>query len=146
MTADITSRAAANLAIAYASETLACRRYLACAAIAEEEGRRQAAAVFRRIAQRRSRHAEAHLQALHAQADLPAGIGSTGDNLRAAITQELHDYTDLYPEIARAARVEGFEDIAEQFETLARTGRSHAGLLQQALDTLLPSSSVGFSG
>jgi rubrerythrin len=65
-------------------------------------------------------------------------IGGTEDNLRAAIASELHEYTNLYSGMARTARDEGLDDIAELFETLARTGRSHTGPLQRALDTLVP--------
>ncbi|HTI80974.1 MAG TPA: rubrerythrin family protein [Acetobacteraceae bacterium] len=144
MTISSTNLTAANLAIAYASEMLAWRHYLACAAVAEDEGHRQIAAVFRRIAHRRSCHAGEHLHALYGQDGLQTG--STGENLREAILRELHDYTNIYPGMMRAARVDEADDVAEQFETLARTCRLHAKLLQRELDTLLPSGSVGFSG
>ena len=63
-------------------------------------------------------------------------IGSTADNLKAAIAGETHEYTDMYPGMARTAREEGFEEIADWFETLAKAERSHAGRFQKALDTL----------
>ena len=134
------SRTAANLTYASASETRACGRYLAFAAMAEEEGLGQVAAMFRSIAQRRRRRAEGLQQAMCTQDGLASDqpIGGTEDNLRAAIASELHEYTDLYSGMARTARDEGLDDIAELFETLARTGRSHTGPLQRALDTLVP--------
>ncbi len=56
--------------------------------------------------------------------------------LRAAIAGETHEYTDMYPGMARAARQEGFDEIADWFETLAKAEKSHAGRFQKALDTL----------
>ena len=47
-----------------------------------------------------------------------------------------HEYTDMYPGMARTARQEGFEEIADWFETLAKAEKSHAGRFQKALDTL----------
>jgi len=63
-------------------------------------------------------------------------IGPTGDNLKAAIASETHEYIDMYPSMARAARQEGFDEIADWFETLAKAGKSHADRLQKALDAL----------
>ena len=62
--------------------------------------------------------------------------GSTAENLKAAIAGETHEYTDMYPGMARTAREEGFDEIADWFETLAKAERSHAGRFQKALDTL----------
>ncbi len=63
-------------------------------------------------------------------------IGPTADNLAAAIAGETFEHTDMYPGMARTARDEGFEEIADWFETLAKAERSHAGRFQKALDTL----------
>ena len=63
-------------------------------------------------------------------------IGGTGDNLKAAIAGETHEYTDMYPEMARSAREEGHDEIADWFETLAKAERSHANRFQKALDGL----------
>ena len=62
--------------------------------------------------------------------------GKTADNLKAAVAGETHEYTDMYPGMARSARDEGFEEIADWFETLAKAERSHAGRFQRALDEL----------
>ena len=59
------------------------------------------------------------------------------DNLKAAIAGETHEYTDMYPGMARTARDEGFDEIADWFETLAKAEKSHAGRFQKALDTSL---------
>ena len=63
-------------------------------------------------------------------------IGGTGDNLKASIAGETHEYTDMYPGMAKAARDEGFDEIADWFETLAKAERSHANRFQKALDNL----------
>ena len=63
-------------------------------------------------------------------------IGSTRENLKAAIAGETHEYTDMYPGMAKAARDEGFDEIADWFETLAKAERSHANRFQKALDAL----------
>ena len=62
--------------------------------------------------------------------------GGTADNLRAAIAGETYEYTDMYPGMARTAREEGFDEIADWLETLAKAEKSHAGRFQKALDTL----------
>jgi len=63
-------------------------------------------------------------------------IGETRANLKSAIAGETHEYSDMYPGMAKAARTEGFAEIADWFETLAKAERSHANRFQKALDTL----------
>ena len=63
-------------------------------------------------------------------------IGSTDQNLKAAIQGETHEYTDMYPGMAKAAKEEGFDEIADWFETLAKAERSHANRFQKALDSI----------
>ena len=63
-------------------------------------------------------------------------IGSTADNLKAAVAGETHEYTDMYPGMASTARDEGFDEIADWFETLAKAERSHANRFQKALDSM----------
>ena len=60
----------------------------------------------------------------------------THDNLKAAVAGETHEYTDMYPGMAKQARTEGFTEIADWFETLAKAERSHANRFQKALDQL----------
>jgi rubrerythrin len=61
-------------------------------------------------------------------------VGTTADNLRSAIAGETYEYTEMYPGFARTAREEGFDDVAEWFETLARAEKSHAGRFTQGLE------------
>ena len=49
-----------------------------------------------------------------------------------------HQYAEMYPGFARTARGEGFDELAEWFETLARAERSHADRLSKGLETLAP--------
>jgi rubrerythrin len=63
-------------------------------------------------------------------------IGATDLNLKAAIAGATHEYPDMCPGMARTARDEGFDEIADRFETLAKAEKSHAGRFQKALQTL----------
>ncbi len=83
-------------------------------------------------------HAHGHLQYLEEVGDPATGepIGNTALNLKAAIAGETYEYTDMYPGMARTARQEGFDEIADWFETLAKAEKSHAGRFQKALDTI----------
>jgi rubrerythrin len=94
--------------------------------------------VFRSTAEGETGHAHGHLEYLELVGDPATGlpIGETKMNLKAAIAGETHEYSDMYPGMAKAAREEGFPEIADWFETLAKAERSHANRFQKALDTL----------
>jgi rubrerythrin len=127
-----------NLLKAFARECEANRRYLYFAQKADIEGHPGIAALFRSIAEGETGHAFGHLDFLVEVGDPGTGepIGDTEDNLRAAIAGETHDHTELYPGFARVAREEGFDEVAEWMETLARAERSHAGRFAEGLDAL----------
>ena len=127
-----------NLKNAFVGEIQAIRRYLYFAQKAEVEGLNDVAAVFRSTAEGETGRAHGHLEYLEEVGDPATGkpIGLTGDNLKAAIASETHEYTDMFPGMARAARQEGFDEIADWFETLAKAGKSHTGRFQKALDAL----------
>ncbi len=132
-----TSKTLDNLKDAFAGESQANRRYLYFAQKADVEGYNDVAAVFRSTAEGETGHAHGHLDFMDV-GDPATGlqIGATSDNLKAAIAGETHEYTDMYPGMARTAREEGFDEIADWFETLAKAEKSHAGRFQRALDTL----------
>jgi rubrerythrin len=117
-----------NLKDAFAGERQAKRRYLHYAETADVEGLGDVAAVFRSTAEGETGRARAHFEYLEDVRDPASGkpIGPTGDNLKAAIASEIHEYTDMYPGLARAARQEGLDETADWFETLAKAGKSHA--------------------
>jgi len=127
-----------NLKAAFAAEAGANRRYLYFASKADIEGYNDVSSVFRSTAEGETGHAHGHLEYLEPVGDPATGlpIGSTAENLRAAIAGEIHDCTEMYPGMARTAREEGFDEIADWFETLARAERSHANRFQKALDNL----------
>ena len=127
-----------NLKDAFAGESQANRRYLWMAKIADVEGEPDIAGLFRDTAEGETGHAHGHLEYLEAVGDPATGkpIGSTSNNLEAAIAGETHEYTDMYPGMAKTARDEGFDEIADWMETLAKAERSHANRFQKALDTL----------
>ena len=128
-----------NLKAAFADESQANRRYLYFAAKVDVEGQNDVAAVFRSTAEGETGHAHGHLEYLEAVGDPATGlpIGDTKLNLKAAIAGETHEYTDMYPGMAKSAREEGHDEIADWFETLAKAERSHANRYQKALDVLV---------
>jgi rubrerythrin len=132
------SKTEQNLKDAFAGESQANRRYLYFASKADVEGYNDVAAVFRSTAEGETGHAHGHLEYLEAVGDPATGlpIGGTGDNLKSAIAGETHEYTDMYPGMAKSARDEGFDEIADWFETLAKAERSHANRFQKAFDNL----------
>jgi rubrerythrin len=127
-----------NLSEAFAGESQANRRYLYFAKVADVEGRPDVAGLFRDTAEGETGHAHGHLDWLKQVGD-PATqkpIGTTQQNLESAVAGETYEYTEMYPGFAKTAREEGFAEVAEWFETLARAERSHAGRFKKALDTL----------
>ena len=127
-----------NLKAAFAGESQANRRYLYFAAKADVEGQNDVAALFRSTAEGETGHAHGHLDYLKKVGDPATGepIGDTELNLKSAVAGETHEYTDMYPGMAKTARSEGFKEIADWFETLAKAEKSHAGRFQQLLDTI----------
>jgi rubrerythrin len=132
------SKTEGNLKAAFAGESQANRRYLYFAQKADVEGYNDVASVFRSTAEGETGHAHGHLEFLEEVGDPATGkpIGETKDNLVAAVAGETHEYTDMYPGMAKTAREEGFEEIADWFETLAKAEKSHAGKFQKTLDSI----------
>jgi len=125
-----------NLKAAFAGESQANRRYIYFAKIADIEGYPDIASNFRETAEGETGHAHGHLDYLKAVGDPATDLpfGETADNLKAAVAGETHEYTDMYPGMAKTAREEGFSEIADWFETLAKAEKSHAGRFQSFLD------------
>src|SRR3569623_901185 len=133
------SKTEGNLKAAFAGESQANRRYLYFAQKADVEGYNDVAAVFRSTAEGETGHAHGHLEFLETVGDPATGlpIGPTRDNLKAAVAGETHEYTDMYPGMARTAREEGHDELADWFETLAKAARSHANRYTTALNELV---------
>jgi rubrerythrin len=132
------SKTEGNLKAAFGGESMANRRYLYFAQKADVEGYNDVSAVFRSTAEGETGHAHGHLEYLEACGDPATGLpfGDTKSNLKAAIAGETHEYTDMYPGMAKTAREEGFGEVADWFETLAKAERSHANRFTKALGEL----------
>ncbi len=132
------SKTEQNLKDAFSGESQANRRYLYFASKADVEGYNDISALFRSTAEGETGHAHGHLEYLESCGDPATGmpIGSTVDNLKSAVAGETHEYTDMYPGMAKTAREEGFDEVADWFETLAKAERSHANRYQRALEEM----------
>ena len=133
-----------SLKEAFAGESQANRRYLYFANQADIAGANDVAAVFRSTAEGETGHAHGHMEYL-----INGGAGEPGtgmpaktvaEALQAAIAGETHEYTDMYPGMAKTAREEGFDEIADWFETLAKAERSHANKITRTLEAHLANS------
>jgi len=129
------SKSLDNLKSAFAGESQANRRYMYFARQADIEGYPDVGGLFRDTAEAETGHAFGHLDFLKTVGDPATGnpIGSTEKNLKAAVDGETYEYTEMYPGMSKTARDEGFEELAEWFETLARAEKSHAGRFNQGL-------------
>ena len=122
---------------AFAGESKANRRYLYFANMADVAGAPDVAAVFRSTAEGETGHAHGHMEYLitggagDPETGLPAG--NVTEALESAIAGETHEYTDMYPGMAKTARDEGFDEISDWFETLAKAERSHANKFTKTL-------------
>jgi len=127
-----------NLKEAFAGESQANRRYLYFARVADVEGEPEISALFRSVAEGETGHAFGHFDFLKEVGDPVTGVpvGDSEANLKSAITGETYEYSEMYPGFARTARDEGFPEIAEWLETLAKAEKSHAGRFTKGLGTL----------
>ncbi len=132
------SRTETNLKAAFAGESQANRRYLYFAKVADVEGLPEVAMNFRETAEGETGHAHGHMDFLKQVGDPATGlpIGDSHANLKSAIAGETHEYTDMYPGFAKAAREEGFAEVADWFETLAKAEKSHAGRFEKMLKSI----------
>jgi rubrerythrin len=127
-----------NLKEAFAGESQANRRYLYFAKVADVEGYPDVAGLFKDTADGETGHAHGHLDFLKQVGDPATGkpIGNTEKNLASAVAGETYEYQTMYPGFAKTARDEGFAEVAEWFETLAKAEKSHAGRFDKALKEL----------
>ena len=107
-----------NLMEAFAGESQARNKYTYFAKVAKKEGYEQIAALFLETAENEKEHAKLHFKKLN-------GIGNTIENLKEAANGENYEWSDMYPTMAKEAREEGFDDIAEMFEGIAEVEKKH---------------------
>lgn len=118
-----------NLWEAFAGESQARNKYTYFASIAKKEGYEQIAEIFEETAFNEKEHAKIHFKLLQ-------GIGSTMDNLKAAASGENDEWTDMYPRMAQEAREEGFDQIAEIFEGIAKIEKEHEERYKKLLENI----------
>jgi len=128
-----------NLAKAFVGESQARNRYTFYAKIAKKEGYEQIAEIFLITAENEREHASTlfkfinelkektgeKLEEIKVDVAVPTTLGSTIENLRAAIAGENYEHTRMYPEFAEVAEREGFPDIAERLRAIARAEEHH---------------------
>ncbi|HAA47526.1 MAG TPA: rubrerythrin [Synergistaceae bacterium] len=123
------SKTCKNLETAFAGESQANRKYAAFARKAEEEGYTQVAKLFRVTAEAETIHANAHLRAM-------GKIGTTAENLKAAIEGETYEFTEMYPEFIEVAEKEEDKAALKAFKYAIEAEKVHAELYKKALDQL----------
>lgn len=129
-----------NLKHAFATEAEANRRYVYFARQADVEGYPEIAGLFRDTAEGETGHANGHMDFLKRVGDpiTDFAIGTTVKNLESAIAGETREFADQYPKMAEIARAEGFTEIAEWFEILAKAEKNHAARFTQGLKSIRP--------
>jgi len=115
-----------NLKEAFAGESQANRKYLAFARQADKEGLKQVAKLFRAVAEAETVHALTHFQTLK-------GVGSTAENLKAALDGETFEFTKMYPKMIEEAEAEGNKQAQRSFHYANEVEKIHGGLYQKAL-------------
>jgi rubrerythrin len=132
------SKTLENLRAAFAGESQANRRYTYFSRKADEEGYPEVAALFKSVADGETAHALRHFEFMKAVGDpvTKVPVPDVKAMLESAIKGETYEYTSMYPEFAKVAREEGFDEIAKWFETLAKAEKAHAGKYQEALKAL----------
>ncbi len=116
-----------NLQAAFAGESQARNKYTYFASVARKEGYEQIAAIFLETAENEKEHAKLHLQFMQ-------GIGNTKENLKAAAGGENYEWVSMYPEFAKTARNEGFEDVARLFDGIAKIEKEHEARYKKLLE------------
>ena len=117
-----------NLKDAFAGESQANRKYLAFARKAEQEGFSNVARLFRTAAEAETIHALGHFNAM-------GGVGSTADNLRAAVAGETYEYTQMYPPMLQQAIADDHRG-KRMFGYAMKAEAIHAKLYQMALEAV----------
>ncbi len=123
------SKSIDDLKAAFAGESQANRKYLAFAKKADAEGQPQVARLFRAAAAAETVHAHNHLRAMD-------GVGTTADNLKAAIAGENYEWVTMYPEFIQDAEAESMKRALSSFRFAFEVEKIHEALYQKALDML----------
>ena len=132
------SKTIENLRAAFAGESQANRRYTYFSRKADEEGFPEVASLFRAVSEGETAHALRHFDYMRKVGDpvTKAPVPDVKGMLDSAIKGETYECTNMYPEFAKVARQEGFDEIAKWFETLAKAETAHAAKFKEALEKL----------
>lgn len=130
------SKTLENLSKAFVGESQARNRYTFYSSVAKREGYVQISQIFEMTANQEREHAswlmkmiqdlKGEMKSLKVEADVPFTLGNTQENLVAAIEGETYENKGMYPEFAKVAREEGYEDIAKRLESIAIAEGHHA--------------------
>lgn len=120
------SKTEENLKAAFAGESQARNKYTYFAKVARKEGYHYIADIFEESADNEMQHAKDEFKLLN-------GIGSTADNLRAAVSGEHFEHTDMYPTFAKEAEEEGNMEAAELFKAIAKVEVAHENRYKKLL-------------
>jgi len=136
------SKTEKNLLKSFAGESQARNRYTYFASVAKKEGYEQISAIFTETAEQEKEHAKRFFKFLEGgmveiTASFPAGIiGTTLENLKASADGENEEWTELYPEFAKTAEEEGFNDIAVVFRMIAKVEAEHEKRYRNLLENI----------
>ena len=123
------SKTEQNLWDAFAGESQARNKYTYYASKAKKDGYEQMAQLFQETADQEKEHAKMWFKLIH-------GIGTTAENLKDAAQGENDEWTGMYPRMAREAREEGFEEIAQMFEGVAAIEKVHEEKYRKLLENI----------
>lgn len=118
-----------NLQAAFAGESQATNKYGYFASVAKKEGYEQISGIFAETQKNEKEHAKLWFKYLN-------GIGDTAQNLKDAAAGENYEWTDMYAKFAKTAREEGFDEIAERFEGVAKIEKEHEERYKKLLERL----------
>ncbi len=124
------SKTEKNLEAAFAGESMARNKYTYYASKAKKDGFVQIAEIFEETANNEKEHAKIWFKLLNNE------IGTTEENLAAAAAGENYEWTDMYPEFAKVAKQEGFDDIARLFEQVGKIEKYHEDRYKKLLENV----------
>ena len=137
-----------HLAQAFIGESMARNRYTMYAKAARTEGYEQIAALFLETADNEREHAKwffrmmntanetTDIPKIKVESEVPNILGTTEENLKAAIEGEHHEYSSMYPEIADVAQKEGFPQVAARVRAIMKAEMHHEERYKKLLNEL----------
>ena len=133
-----------NLAKAFVGESQARNRYTKFASIAKKEGYEQIAEIFLLTADNEREHAswfykflkQLNQTSVSIETEVPIILGTTAENLQAAISGENEEYTKLYPEFANMAEQEGLADMAKRIKAISIAEQHHEERYKKLLENI----------